>query len=154
MFQVSALSRSRFEHLFGLDDEELRQHNAVRRVVTAKPGFPCRISLEDAEPGEQVLLVNFVHQDANSPFRASHAVYVRPSAPEAHPAEDEVPQLFRTRVMSLRAFDGQGLMLAAELADGRDMERSIASLFGTARVEYLHAHFAAPGCYAARIERR
>jgi hypothetical protein len=49
--------------------------------------------------------------------------------------------------------DSQGMMVAFELADGRDLERAIEKLLVKANAEYLHVHFAAPGCYAARVER-
>lgn len=153
MFHISALPRSRFEHLFPLSDEELEAHDALRRVATTRPGFPCRISLEDAEPGEEVLLVNFRHQDARTPFRASHAVYVRPNANQAELQEGEVPELLRSRILSLRAFDAAGMMLDADLTDGREVEHCIRKLLARADVAYLHLHSAKPGCYLARVSR-
>jgi hypothetical protein len=152
-FRISALPKAPFEPLFHLSDEELAAHGAVRRVADAKPGFPCRVSLVDAEIGETVILLHYEHQPAPTPFRASHAIYVRPGADEAHPAAGEVPEALRTRILSLRAFDGADMLVDADLADGRDLEPAIARLLANPRVAYLHAHFAKPGCYAARIDR-
>jgi hypothetical protein len=56
-------------------------------------------------------------------------------------------------MLALRAFDAKGMMVGFELADGRDLEPAIDKLFGLAEADYLHVHFAAPGCYAARVER-
>jgi hypothetical protein len=152
-FVVSALPADPFRPLFGLSDEALAERGVIRRTVDAKPGFPCRVSLEDAEPGETVLLLNYEHQSADTPFRASHAIYVREDGPEAELAEGEVPQLFRHRIMSLRAFSEAGMMLAAEVAPGAELEPAVERLLAKPDVAYLHAHYAGMGCYAARIDR-
>jgi len=152
-FVVSALSPDPFRPLFGLTDAALAARGAIRRKVDAKPGFPCRVSLEDAEPGETVLLLNYEHLSADTPFRASHAIYVREGAPQAEPQVGEVPALFRHRIMSLRAFDEAGMMVAAEVAPGAEMEPAVERLLARPEVAYLHAHYAGMGCYAARIDR-
>lgn len=153
MFLISGLPKTRFEHLFRLGDEELKAHRAMRRRATAKPGFPCRVSLADAEPGEEVLLVHFEHQSADTPFRAGHAIYVKRSATEAKLAPGEVPELFRSRTLSLRAFDAQGMLIDAELVDGRGLEVAAERQLALPATDYIHAHFAGAGCYAARIDR-
>ena len=152
-FLVTALPAEPFRPLFGLSDAALAERGVIRRTVDAKPGFPCRVSLQDAEPGETVLLLNYEHQSADTPFRASHAIYVREGGAEADLAEDEVPQLFRHRMMSLRAFSEAGMMLAAEVAPGAELEPAVERLLATPDVAYLHAHYAGMGCYAARIDR-
>lgn len=152
-FQISALPRARFAPLWALNDEELARSGARRCMVTAKPGFPCRVSLKDAAVGEEVLLINFEHQPAATPFRASHAVYVRPQAREANLAAGEVPALLRCRLLSLRAFDREGMMVDAEVTEGADIDRLIAQLFADPRAAYIHAHAAKAGCYLARIDR-
>ena len=152
-FVVSALPAEPFAPLFDLSDEALAAQGALRRTVDAKPGFPCRVSLEDAEPGETVLLLNYEHQSADTPFRARHAIYVRQGARQAELAAGEVPVLFRHRIMSLRAFDEAGMMRAAEVAPGEVLEPAVERLLATPEVAYLHAHYAGMGCYAARIDR-
>jgi len=122
-------------------------------TATAKPGFPCRVSLQDAEVGEEVILVHYEHQAAKTPFKASHAVYVRANAEQAQPAVGEVPELLRSRMLSLRAFYSEGMMIAANLSDGKTVETVIDELFGDERADYIHIHFAKMGCYAARVDR-
>ena len=75
-FRISALDVTQFNHLFGLGDEELAAQGVQRYTVTDKPGFPCRVSLKDAEPGGTVLLMNYTHLDAATPYRASHAIFI------------------------------------------------------------------------------
>lgn len=122
-------------------------------TATKKPGFPCRVSLEDAEIGEEVLLVNHEHLDCDTPFRSRYAIYVRLLAAQSSPAVNEVPQMLRTRALSLRAWTGDGMLAGADLADGTDIERVIAAQFAIPETAFVHIHFAKPGCYAARIDR-
>lgn len=152
-FRIRGLDPTPFRHLYGLSDEALAQQGARRYLVDASPGFPDRVELRDAEPGEQVLLLNFEHQPAKTPYRASHAIFVREGAERAFEGLDQVPEPLRLRTISLRAFDGTGEMVDADLAEGRDLEPLIERLLGKAEVAYLHAHFAKRGCFAARIER-
>lgn len=148
-FQVSALPAS-FAPLFRLTDDELASRGAVRRIADASPGFPCRVSLRDAAVGETVILTHFEHHAVASPFRASHAIYVREGAERAVLAVDEVPAMLRTRLLSLRAFDRAGMLVEAEVVDGREVAPAIEQLLAAAA--YLHIHFAKPGCFAARVD--
>jgi Protein of unknown function (DUF1203) len=152
-FRIKGLPAEHFSHLFALPGEELAKHNAVRRIADDRqPGYPCRVSLTDSEPGDELLLVNYEHLPVDSPYRMRFAIYVR-EGDETYDKINEVPEQLRTRTLAVRAFDGQGMMVAFELADGRDLERAIEKLFANINAEYLHVHFAAPGCYAARVER-
>ena len=152
-FRISALPREPFAPLFGLDDAELRARGARRYVADRRPGFPCRVSLMDAAPGERVVLVPFTHQDADSPYRASGPIFIREDARQATPGVNEVPELLRPRLLSVRAYDANALMLDADVVDGRELETVIARLFTDHQATYLHVHFARPGCFACRIDR-
>ena len=151
-FRITGLPAAEFADLFSLGDAALRARRAVRQVVDARLSFPCRISLTDAEIGERVILVNYEHQSADTPYRASHAIYVR-EGEATYDAVDAVPDQLRRRMLSLRAFDEAGMIVGADLVDGRKLEDAIATLLADERAAYLHAHFAKFGCYAARIER-
>ena len=151
-FRILGLPAAPFADLFTLSDDQLRARRAVRRIADAKPGYPCRVSLTDAEPGDPVVLVHFEHQPADSPYRASHAIYVRPGE-TTYDRIGEVPEMLRQRPLSVRGFDRQGMLTGADLADGHDLEALIDRLFADPDTAYLHVHFARPGCYAARVER-
>jgi hypothetical protein len=151
-FRLSALPYAPFAPLFALADAELPAHRA-RRVTVGTGGYPCRVSLTDAAPGETVILVHYEHQPADTPFRAGHAIYVRENAAQAHPAPGAIPALFRTRLLSLRGFDADDMLVAADIAPGEALEPAIEANFADPAVAYLHLHFAKPGCYAARVDR-
>jgi hypothetical protein len=152
-FQISALDIDQFRHLIGKDDEKLAESGVRRVVADAVPGFPCRVSLQDAEVGESVLLMNYEHQPADTPYRSSHAIYVRESASQAMLAENAVPESLRIRMLSVRAFDTDGMLLDADIVDGQEVENLIDKMFANELVNYLHVHNAKPGCYAALVER-
>jgi Protein of unknown function (DUF1203) len=152
-FQIRALDYRPFAKLFELPDNALADHMAVRRTATTKPGFPCRVSLADADIGDELMLVNFEHQNGASPYRAAHAIFVRKGVGQAHPAVGEVPELFSTRVLSLRAFDNQAMIVAADLVDGNDLGPALDRLLADPAAAYVHIHYAKFGCYAARADR-
>ena len=152
-FRITGLPPGPFRHLFGLPDDLLARHNAHRVIARDGDRLPDRIELRDARPGESLLLVNHVHQPADTPFRASHAIYVREGATAACDVVDTIPESMRSRVLSLRAFDEAHMMGQAELVDGSAAEAAIERLFAQPGVAYLQAHYALRGCYAARIER-
>ena len=152
-FQIRALAVGQFSHLFGADSETLADIGVRRVVADASPGFPCRVSLIDAEVGESLLLLNYEHQPASSPYRSSHAIFVREWANEAKPSKNEVPEQIRLRLISVRAFDCDGMMVDADVVDGHELESLVSTMFASESVSYLHLHNAKPGCYAALVER-
>lgn len=153
-FIVSGLPVAPFQHLFGLSDDELAAQGVIRRTADAAVGYPCRITLEDAPVGETVLLLNYEHQSADTPYRARHAIYVREAAVETRTVIDEVPAPLAVRpYISLRAFDAEGMMLDADVAPGAALTAPIERLLAVPGVAYLHAHYAGRGCYAAHIAR-
>jgi Protein of unknown function (DUF1203) len=152
-FQISGLPVAPYAPFFGLPDADLAKHGILRHTATEFPGFPCRVSLRDAEPGQTLLLLNYEHLDVATPYRSRYAIYVREYAEEARVAVDEVPDVLRRRLLSLRAFDKQGMLLDCDVSEGRDVEPVIEHLLGQPEVDYIHVHNAKPGCFAARVAR-
>lgn len=122
-------------------------------IADGRPAYPCRVSLQDATEGEELLLLPYAHHDVGTPYRASGPIYVRRAAIQARPAKGEVPQLLRSRVLSLRAYDHGGTMVSAEVLAGGEIEQGIERLFAMAGTSFIHVHYAKPGCYACRVDR-
>lgn len=152
-FRIRGLDPAPFRSFYGAPDDVLARAGVRRLMVDASPGFPDRVEVRDLEPGEAVLLLNHVHQPADNPYRASHAIFVREGAERACDVVNAVPEALRIRTLSVRSFDDGGEMVDADLVDGRSLPPLIARLLAEPRVAYLHAHYAKRGCYAARIER-
>ena len=152
-FQIVALDPSPFTSLFALDDAQLAAHAAQRRVANEAFGFPCRVSLEDAAIGDELLLVNFEHHAVASPYRASGPIFVRRSATPAALAVGEVPPYLTRRLLSVRAYDAQHLMRTASVCEGSAIAAELERVFSDAEVAYIHLHNAKPGCFACRVER-
>jgi hypothetical protein len=152
-FRISGLSPEPFRPLYGLTDEELSSRGVERWVADKQPGFPDRIGMRDVEIGERVLLLNHVCQPADTPYRATHAIFVHEGAETAFDRVGEVPEVMKLRVLSLRAYDAAHMMIDADLAEGDAVEPLIRRLLGNPGVAYIHAHYAKRGCYSGRIER-
>lgn len=151
-YRITGLSARPFAHLFGLSDAELARHGALRLTTNEGDRHPDRIELRLARPGESVLLVNHEHQAADTPYRSRHAIFVREHAEQAFDAVDKLPLMLRS-LMSLRAFDANGMMVDADIAEGDAVESLIERLLALPDVAYVHAHYARRGCYAALIQR-
>ena len=149
-FQIIALEKEYFTPLFELDDNELKARGGLSMTVDEKPGYPCRISLEDAEVGETVILLNYRHLSVDTPYRSKAAIFVRQNAERANPAINEIPQSFLDRVVAVRAYDEEGMMVDADMAEGPALAGLIDRLLAMSRVDYVHLHWARFGCYAAR----
>jgi uncharacterized protein DUF1203 len=151
-FRVLGLSPDPFRPLFGMPDAELHRLGA-HRVIAEDSRMPCRVSMEHAKPGEELLLLNFEHQPANTPYRATHAIFVRRIAQRAFDAVDLVPEVLASRLLSIRAFDAQHMMIDAEVCSGTEAAEMFDRFLDNPQTSYLHVHNARRGCYAARVER-
>lgn len=152
-FAISGIDPAPFAALYGADDETLAANGVARMTVDAKPGFPCRVTLADADIGTSVLLMNYEHQPAATPYRQAHAIFVVEGAGAPARFDGVVPDQLAIRTLSVRAYDAAGMMTDADLVEGRDLESLIARFFADPAVAYLHAHNAKRGCFAARIDR-
>ncbi|MDF7777753.1 DUF1203 domain-containing protein [Sphingomonas sp. AOB5] len=152
-WRITGLPQERFAHLFGLSDDALAAHGVVRVNAASKPGYPCRVTLEDAEAGESLLLLNYEHLPEETPYRSRHAIFVREGAEATAEFADEVPEQLATRLLSVRAFDGRHMMTDADVIEGVELARLIDRFFADPAVAYLHVHNARRGCFAARVDR-
>lgn len=152
-YQVSGLDERDFDHLFGKSSEALAEHGVRRFTVDTQPGYPCRVSLQDAEIGETVLLMNYEHLHGPTPYRSSHAIFVREGAHRAMVDVNQVPEMLRVRLLSVRAFDGRGMMVDADVVEGHKLEPMVERMLSTESVSFIHLHNAKQGCFLARVDR-
>lgn len=151
-FQVVALPRESFEPLFTLDEAALFARGIERRI-DQDGGAPCRVSLEDAAPGETLYLLNYTHHDVGSPYRATGPIFVREQATTASLAPNELPKMLERRLLSVRAYDAQAMLVTSEVVEGASLRETIETMFGQDEVAYLHVHNARPGCFNCAIGR-
>jgi len=151
-FRITGLDAAQFAHLFGLSDQDLTRHHA-KRYVADGPGYPCRVTLEDANAGEHLLLVNFSHQPCATAYASHGPIFVRERSARTAAFIDEVPDQFKTRLISLRAYDGDDMMIDADVVEGKELKPLIERFLANENTAYLHAHFARRGCFAGKIER-
>ncbi len=152
-FRILGLPLEPFAPLFALDDAELEARQ-IRRFVADEPhAAPCRVTLEDAQPGERLLLLNYEHQPAPTPFRASGPIFVREGARARFDAVGRAPEVFQGRTLSARAYDRSGMMVKGQVSPGEDIAGVLESWFDDPSVDEIHLHYAGRGCFAARAVR-
>ncbi len=152
-FRINGLAADQFAAFFEMPADALAKMNIKRQTVDDYPGYPCRVSLQDAAIGETVLLLPYAHQPAYSPYRSSGPIYVREAANQAILAENAIPEMLRHRTLSLRAYNADDMMITARVTAGTVLEETILALFKDARVAYLHIHNAGPGCFNCQVDR-
>ncbi|MFM5916385.1 MAG: DUF1203 domain-containing protein [Novosphingobium sp.] len=151
-YRIEGLAPAQFAPLFALSDAELAKRGARRLTAAASRGFPCRVSLEDAVEGDELILLHHTSHDVDTPYRSSYAIYVRRDVEPRH-FVDTTPPVFEGRPLGLRGFDADGTLRDARLALPGEADTKIRDLFGNPDIAYIHAHNAAHGCFAARIDR-
>ncbi|HZW48398.1 MAG TPA: DUF1203 domain-containing protein [Microvirga sp.] len=152
-FQMRGLEAAAFAPLFELSDRDLEAIGARRVYADEADAYPCRISLTRVPVGEELLLLNHVHQPtASSPYRASGPIFVSRSATTGHYRGELAPML-KDRLLSLRAYDAAALIVDADVAEGDAVLAVIERFLADPQVAHVDAHFARRGCFAARIER-
>jgi hypothetical protein len=152
-FQLVGIDHEPFEPLFLLSDEALKEHHVERHIATESPGYPCRVSLEDATVGEELLLLPYLHQPAASPYRASGPIFVRRAAKQRRLEVGDVPIYVTSRLMSLRAYDKAHMIVAASVCEGVLVAKEIESYFSNDQVDYIHLHNAKRGCFSCQVIR-
>jgi hypothetical protein len=150
-FRIRGLEAAQFALLFALDEAALAERSMRRVAIDAPHSAPCRITLEDAEPGEQVLLLPFAHHMAHTPYRASGPIYIRDRR-ETFDHVDRLPPVFSGRLLSVRAYDAEGMMIDAEVVES-DPRGLFEEFFAEPAVERIHVHYARRGCYGALVTR-
>ncbi|SEE34143.1 Protein of unknown function [Tenacibaculum sp. MAR_2010_89] len=151
-FKIEAIENN-FNELFNLSKEELFLKGIVKIAVDEKPGFPCRVTLKDAEIGEEVLLLSFKYHNVNSPYKASGPIFIRKNSKKVNLKINEVPQILFERLQSVRVYDKNGMMIDAKILERREMEREIKKTFNNTLVSYIQVHNANPGCYNCQVNR-
>jgi hypothetical protein len=151
-FRVAGLDPAWFADLHALSDAALAEKGARRVRVTEKPSAPCRVTLDDAEVGEAVLLLSYDHQPAETPYRQQGPIFVSETS-RRFEARDLVPPALARRTLSLRGFDAEHMMIEADVTEGAEAVIMIELFFANPAVAYIHAHYARRGCFAASIQR-
>jgi hypothetical protein len=152
-WHLSGIDHRRFERLFDMSDQELGRIGAVRRIATEWPGFPCRVSLEDAQVGEELLLLPYEHHPRASPYRASGPIFVRRGSKRRVLAAGEMPAYVSSRLMSVRAYDAAAFMIDASVCEGTAVAAELDRVFARTDVAYVQLHNARQGCFSCQVER-
>ncbi|MBG9590186.1 DUF1203 domain-containing protein [Cytobacillus firmus] len=152
-FQIIALQEKEFNNLFLMNEEALKNIGAVKMIANKKPGYPCRVSLKDAEVGEEVILLNYQYHCVNSPYKANGPIFIRKGATTAKLDVNEIPDMLYHRYLSVRGYNTDSMMVEAMVTEGVNLSRNIDKIFDNKEVEYIHILNAKPGCYNCLVKR-
>ncbi len=132
----------------------LRERGGPSYVADEHPGYPCRQCLRDAEIGEQLVLVSHDPFTKDSEYRSASPIFLHssPCLP-AGQTNSELPIQLTRRQLSVRSFDDDEMMIAAEVIDGTALEDTIKILFSDTRAHRIHVHNASRGCWAVAVDR-
>lgn len=152
-FIIKPIEKNIFVKLLNWSEEQLAEVNARRLIADSKPGYPCRVSLKEAEVGERVLLIAFKHHDVQSPYQASGPIFIRENAETAELEINEIPEILLERLLSVRAYNSKNLMICAETVQGAELGNVIRGQLLNNEVTYLQIHNANPGCFNCNVYR-
>ena len=156
-FRITGLSNEAFKSpLFGLSDDELAARGAKRYRRRQQAGLSLiASSCATPSPAKRCCWSTIPISRLRTPYRASHAIFVLEGAGVAlRPRSAKSRTCFGPGPSHCAAFD-------ADAHDGRRrprrrrdaLEGAIERMLNDLEVDYIHAHYATRGCYAARIER-
>ena len=152
-FHIRGLDAKLFKSYFDMDKAELEKLGIRACVADTSPGYPCRVSLKDAQIGEELLLLNFEHHQTESPYRSSGPIFIKKNAIASRLGINEIPEMLIHRFLSLRSYSEEGMMLGARTINGEELRNSILRIFSNGEVSYIHIHNAGPGCYNCMVSR-
>lgn len=153
--RIHGLDPLPFQTLFALDEAALHARGMRRVIVPEAPGlnYPCRISLDFASAGDELLLVNYRHLDQpHSPYRAEGPIFIRRDA-VAFAGMNRFPPVIMQRPMSVRGYDADGMMLEGEVAGGEALQALVREWLARSDIAHVDVHSARRGCFFCRIYR-
>ena len=122
---------------------------AIRVRVDKPNAYPCRRCLQDGVVGETMVLLSYDPFVGASPYSGPGPIYVHDRDCSLFEGE-EIPDQLTRRLLSVRAYDGNHMLVDADVVQGDELEDAAQRLLREA--SYLHVHNARPGCFAARID--
>lgn len=135
------------------DAARLRAAGGPIYVADSKPGYPCRLCLTDAEPGERLMLVSYDPFETDSPYRSASPIFLHADGCRRHTDDGLLPVQLTGRTLSVRGFDAAAMMLDGVVIDGDQLAATIQRMFSDRAIERIHVHNASRGCWATSIDR-
>ncbi|MDZ7729595.1 MAG: DUF1203 domain-containing protein [Dehalococcoidia bacterium] len=152
-YRIAGLDPNQFASLVGADEVTLADARAQRVTAVVPSKTPCRVTLDYPNVGESLILLHHVSHDVATPYRSSYAIFIRESAGEAAEYVDSIPPVFVRVTLALRGFDSKGMLHDHTLAAPGEADSKIRAMLDLVEIAYIDVHNAAPGCFAARVER-
>jgi len=152
-FEIMPLPEAIAEKVRRLRSDDYGNTDLGVTVADKSPGYPCRVCLQDAAPGESLLLFSYSPFNGPRPYRNVGPIFIHANDCVPYSDRRAVPLQLRRRLLALRSYDEGDRMVGCDVVEGSDVEALVERLFEDRRAQYIHAHNARAGCYACLIER-
>jgi len=119
---VKALDHNLFAKYFAMSSAELESCGAYLFVADKNPFYPCRVSLQDAKIGETVLAIRYEHHPVKGPYGSTGPIFIRKGVKTVRPETNEVPAMLRHRLLSVRGYNSESLMIEGDAVAGEELE--------------------------------
>jgi len=153
MLRVDALAHDDLARIRarGTDDFD---NPLIVTVVDSAGGTPLRCCLREANIGERVVLIAYQPATVGGPYAEVGPVFIHAEACEGYTDAHRYPDSFRQRRQLLRAYDADGRIVDAMIAqNGDEAEGGCAAFFARPDVAYIHSRNVLYGCYMFTIRR-
>jgi hypothetical protein len=150
-FRIQAISD---QQLCQIENGATSLHdNPIQKItVDQSPGYPCRLSLEDAKIGEEVYLFSHQPFTNENPYRETGPVFVRTEADQATLEPGQIPDMIKRRPIIVRSYSADETLLSGDPAEGEDVGQVIQQCLNREGVAFLHIRAALTGCYLCKVE--
>ena len=115
---------------------------------------PCRSCLHYAQDGEAVLLGSYNLPRPQGVYWTPSPVFVHAGQCERYDSINEVPEIVRGALVSVRAYDAgdQCIYELGHVGDGTEVDEPLQRALTDKRTAYVNIHTAKPGCLLCRVE--
>ena len=145
---IDPASAARFRAT-GIDDGG----NRLRRMPAAHLS-PCRVCLRDAAVGEAVLLGSYHLPRPRGIYWTPSPIFVHAAPCTPFAATGTIPEIVRSRLVSVRAYDAEDQCLydLGHAGDGEGIDAPLSRALADPRTSFVNIHTAKPGCLLCRVE--
>ena len=128
--------------------------NVILRRVADGPS-PCRHCLRDARDGEDLLLLSWHLPRPRGIYWTPSPIFLHAGDCPRFDAPDVIPDIVRSRLVSVRAYDAGGMCLydLGHAGEGADIDAPLTRAIGDRRTAFVNIHTAKPGCLLCQVER-
>src|SRR5262245_34524950 len=125
------------------------------RHFSSGPGIPCRHCLEPVAAGEPYLVLAHRPFPAPQPYAEQGPIFLHARACTRHVESGALPRMLASPSYLIRGYGGDHRIVygSGEIVPTANIVAAAETLFGDARIAYIHVRSASNNCFQCRLER-